>query len=166
MRSRISSAIILTIYRKIVIFGGETCKLSSSHFFIQSEKNNVPEIQVIFYQEDEENIPVLDWIEETEKMHPDSSLKFIALIERLQEFGHELRRPTADFLRDRIYELRTEYKNVQYRILYFFHESNAILCHAVSKKGDNPKKFGKAIDKAIERMNKYIQDPIQHTYQE
>ena len=42
-------------------------------------------------------------------------------IERLQELGHELRRPEADYLRDGIYELRVRLQSVNYRMLYFFH---------------------------------------------
>jgi hypothetical protein len=126
----------------------------------------VPEVQVIFYQEEIGKVPVLDWIEETEKMHPKSSLKLIALIKRLQEFGYDLRRPTADIVRDCIYELRTEYKNIQYRIFYFFHDNNAILCHAISKNDDSSKEYSNAINKALERMKKYILSPTQHTYSE
>ena len=47
-------------------------------------------------------------------------MRRLASIETLAEFGHALRRPTADFLRDGIYELRIKRGRVNHRILYFF----------------------------------------------
>jgi len=62
-----------------------------------------------------------------------------AKIELLGNFGHELRRPAADFLRDGIYEFRAKQGRVQYRILYFFHGRNvAILAHCLTKEEHVP----------------------------
>ena len=47
----------------------------------------------------------------------------MAVIRWLALFGHELRRPKADFLRDGIYELRAREGRANYRVLYFFHGS-------------------------------------------
>jgi phage-related protein len=79
----------------------------------------------------------------------------------LAQFGHELRRPHADILRDGIYELRAKRGHVQYRILYFFHGRNvALLAHALTKEDKVP-----AIDisRAIARKRRYEQNPTQHT---
>ena len=63
----------------------------------------MPKTKVVFYQEDTDTVPVLDWLDTL----PSKALdKCRVKIERLQEFGHELRRPEADYLRDGIYELR------------------------------------------------------------
>jgi len=54
--------------------------------------------------------------------------------------GHELRRPAADILRDKIHELRAHLRKVNYRILYFFYERErnvACLTHGITKKGDD-----------------------------
>lgn len=60
--------------------------------------------------------------------------KCAAAIERLVKFGHELRRPLADFLEEGIHELRIRKGRVNYRILYFFHGKNlAIPAHALAK---------------------------------
>jgi phage-related protein len=48
----------------------------------------------------------------------------VAAIERLAQFGHELRRPSVDFLTGGVYELRIRRGRVNYRILYFFHGRN------------------------------------------
>jgi hypothetical protein len=61
---------------------------------------------VVFYKEAEGDVPVLDWLKRLRRSDQLAYAKCIASIERLAEFGHELRRPLADFLRDGIHELR------------------------------------------------------------
>jgi hypothetical protein len=64
--------------------------------------------------------------------------KCAAAIERLGEFGHELRRPLSDYLRDGIYELRPKSGRVNYRILYGFHGRNiAVLLSGLDQRGRN-----------------------------
>ena len=83
---------------------------------------------------------------------------------RLAEFGHELRRPLADILRDGIYELRIRKGRVNFRILYFFHGKNvAMLGHALTKEDKVPKGD---IDKAIRRKRAFEADPAAHSYLE
>jgi len=63
----------------------------------------MPKTTVVFYQDDPDTVPVLDWLDSL----PTKALdKCRVRIERLRDLGHELRRPEADFLRDGIYELR------------------------------------------------------------
>jgi hypothetical protein len=50
----------------------------------------------------------------------------------LEQQGHELRRPIADFLRDGIYELRPSVQGVNYRILYFFSGRNVVVVSTAS----------------------------------
>ena len=77
-------------------------------------------------------------------------------------FGHELRRPLADLLRDGIYELRIRKGRVNYRILYFFHgQGLAILGHAITKEDAVP---GVEIDRCIRRKRAFESDPERHTY--
>lgn len=60
-------------------------------------------------------------------------------IERLQNLGHELRRPEADYLRDGIYELRVGLRGMNYRMLYFFHgRTAAVLGHGLVKEREVP----------------------------
>lgn len=60
--------------------------------------------KVVFFKEkDEKTAPVLEWLD---KIPLKARLKCLKSIERLQDEGHELRRPEADLLRDKIYELR------------------------------------------------------------
>jgi hypothetical protein len=66
----------------------------------------MPETEVRFYREADGSAPVLDWLDELAVGDRRAFLKCRELIERLGLFGHELRRPTADLLRDGVYELR------------------------------------------------------------
>jgi phage-related protein len=85
----------------------------------------VPETRVVFYKEKDGSVPALKWLDD---IPPKARLKCIERIERLKQEGHELRRPEADFLRDRIYELRSSLGGIHYRLLYFFHGNIAAGC--------------------------------------
>jgi len=121
----------------------------------------LPKTRVVFYQEDADTVPVLDWLDTL----PLKALDKCRLkIERLQELGHELRRPEADYLRDGIYELRVGLQDRNYRILYFFHgQAVAVLAHGVIKERVVP---SGDIAKAVTRRMKFEKDPKGHTYQE
>jgi hypothetical protein len=97
---------------------------------------------VIFFKEDDGSIPVLDWLDDSP---PKAVAKCLVKIERLRELGHELRRPEADLLRDKIYELRVGLQGINYRILYFFHgEIAAVLSHGlVKERAVTPKEIDK-----------------------
>ncbi len=85
-----------------------------------------------------------------------------ALLGRHEEDGHELRRPTADILRDGIHKLRAMKGRVNYRILYFFHgKTVALLAHALTKEAEVPKS---AIDLAALRKRPYTAAPDSNTF--
>ena len=122
----------------------------------------MPRIDVVFYQEEEEDVPVLDWLKELRRTDQRAYESCVAAIGRLAEFGHELRRPLADILRDGIYELRIRKGRVNIRILYFFHGRNlAILGHALTKEDRVPKAD---IERAIRRKKSFEADPAGHSY--
>jgi phage-related protein len=86
-----------------------------------------------------------------------------ARIELLAEFGHELRRPAADYLRGGIYELRAKQGHVQYHLLYFFHgRQMAILAHALTKEDEVPKAD---MERAMRRKKLFEANPKEHTYE-
>jgi phage-related protein len=121
----------------------------------------VPKTQVVFYQEAEGSVPVLDWLDTLQTKAQD---KCRVKIERLQDLGHELRRPEADLLRDGIYELRVGLHGINYRILYFFHgKVAAVLAHGLAKERAVP---AREIDETIKRKQRFERDPGAHTYQE
>lgn len=121
----------------------------------------MPAIKVVFYCEEDGSVPLLDWLDSL----PTKALaKCRVRIERLQELGHELRRPEADCLREGIYELRVGLRGINYRMLYFFHGNvAAVLTHGLTKQQEVPPK---EIDKALERKAKFEANPKRHTYKE
>jgi hypothetical protein len=119
----------------------------------------VPVITVVFYQEDDGTVPVLEWLDSLPRKVQN---KCFVRISRLEELGHELRRPQADLLRDNIYELRVGLQGINYRILYFFHgKQAAVLAQGVIKEREVPPQ---EIERAIERKRKFEREPDKHTY--
>lgn len=119
----------------------------------------MPEIRVVFYREADGSVPMLDWFNRLDRR---ARAKCGWLIEQLQEQGHKLRRPHADYLRDKIYELRTRQGNVRYRMLYFFHGiAQAVISHGITKKTAEVPLI--EIDRAIERKKKFEQNPQRYT---
>jgi len=123
----------------------------------------MPKTQVIYFRATEGKAPVADWLADLMKTNAKAWANSRAKIEMLAQFGHELRRPAADFLRDGIYELRAKQGYVQYRILYFFHGRNvAILTHSLTKEDEVP---SLDIERAIARKKLFAMNPNEHTYE-
>jgi len=124
----------------------------------------VPRSEVKFYQDDRRRAPVVEWLEELRITDEVAYANCVAVIHRLAAEGYALRRPTADYLRDKIYELRAKRGRVNYRILFFFHgHSVAVLAHVLTKEDRVP---AIDIERAIERRKAYEKDPKKHTYTE
>lgn len=120
----------------------------------------MPATKVVFYREDDGTVPLLGWLDSVSAR---AKAKCRLRLARLKEFGHELRRPEADYLRDDIYELRVGLQGINYRMLYFFHGTTAVvLTHGLVKKRAVP---AKDIDAAVERCRRFGQDPKGHTYE-
>jgi phage-related protein len=100
-----------------------------------------------------------------DQLVPKARAKCLVRLERLAELGHELRRPEADYLRDRIYELRAKHDGVNYRMLYFFHGQGAVvISHGIMKQREDVPTAEIRI--AIRRMSAFASDPASHTYTE
>lgn len=127
----------------------------------------MPHTRVVFYQEDDGFVPVLDWLL-NDVLREDKKLFAWCYdtIEQLEERGYELTRPTAAPLRNGIYELRIKYYRQNYRILYFFHKATktiAVLTQGLVKEAEVSSRH---IDQAIVRKKKFETDPEAHTYEE
>ena len=115
--------------------------------------------EVVFYREENNTVPLLEWLDGLQTKPRE---KCLARLARLEELGHELRRPEADFLRDGIYELRAAYQGIQYRMLYFFSgKAFAVVSHGLAKERDVP---SKEIDRAVERRKKFESDPVSRAF--
>jgi len=75
----------------------------------------------VFYRDDDGSVPVLDWLRSLPAKAQD---KCRVRLERLHEWGHELRRPEADYLRDGIHELRVRLGAVNYRCFTSFTDAS------------------------------------------
>ena len=120
----------------------------------------MPVTTVVFFVDEEGLCPLLVWLDHLPTKAQD---KCIVRIERLAELGHELRRPEADFLRDGIYELRTSFQTVNYRMLYFFHQQTAVISHGLTKEKQVP---DREIEVAIRQRKLFEKNPAKYTYEE
>lgn len=124
----------------------------------------MPETEVRFYCGEDGSSPVLDWLDRLAVRDRRAYVKCVALIERLEEQGHELRRPTADLLEDGIYELRARVGRVNFRLLYFFHGRQvAIVAHGITKEKEVPKR---EIRTAAERKARFERNPEAFSFKE
>src|SRR5215469_16476736 len=124
----------------------------------------MPKTQVVFFKGPTGEAPVVEWLSELLHENEKAWANCRAKIEMLAEFGHELRRPAADFLRDGIYELRAKQGHVQYRILYFYHGRQiAILAHGLTKEDAVP---NVDVERAIKRKKLFEANPKAHTYED
>ncbi len=120
----------------------------------------MPTTEVIFFQEAEDKTPpLIEWLDD---LPPKAQQKCLARLKRLEDLGHELRCPEADYLRDGIYELRASCQGVHYRMLYFFHGRAAVvLTHGVVKEREVPPK---QIDRAIRTKMAFEANPSAHIF--
>jgi phage-related protein len=119
----------------------------------------MPPTNVILYLEDDGSIPFRDWLDGLEA---EARLRCLAKLALLEDLGHELRRPHAEYLEGTdLYELRVKFHRVDLRMLYFSHRQEAaVVRHGFAKEGKIPQK---QIDLATERMNKFRANPERHT---
>jgi len=88
-------------------------------------------VEVVFFEEDDGSVPFILWLD---GIPAKAQAKCLARLKRLEDLGHELRRPEAEYLGEGIYELRTQYATMNYRMLYFFHgRTAAVISHGFTK---------------------------------
>jgi len=121
----------------------------------------LPQTKIIFFADGDGNSLFLIWLDRQPQKVQD---KCIVLIELLEESGHDLHRPHADYLTDDIYELRTKRQGINYRILYFFFEKQAIISHGFIKQQSKVPK--KEINMALNNKEEFLANPKKHTYKE
>lgn len=120
----------------------------------------MPATPVIFFQDRPDKAPsLIKWLD---GLPEKAQQKCLARLKRLEDLGHELRRPEADYLRDGIYELRASYQGVHHRMLYFFHGRAAtVISHGITKEREVP---SGEIDRAIRAKESFEANPAHHTF--
>ena len=116
-------------------------------------------VDLVYYQDDDATVPMVEWLDHL----PSKAVqKCLVRLSRLEELGHELRRPEADYLREGVYELRASYQGVHYRMLYFFHGRLAVVVsHGITKEQAVP---AREIDLALKRKQRFDMNPKLHTF--
>ena len=109
--------------------------------------------QAVFYWDERARVPVRDLIESLpEKIRQ----KIAAWIELLEQEGPSLKRPYADKVQDKLYELRIRLGSDNIRILYFFFvKDKIILLHGFRKKEWEIKRSD--LELAERRMHDFIE---------
>ena len=103
----------------------------------------MPATEVIYFAEQGIS-PFLEWLDQQQQERVQD--KDFDAVARLEELGHELRRPEAEYLGDDLYELRVKRGHVNYRPLYFFDDvrdekggrivrRRAVIVHGCIKEG-------------------------------
>jgi hypothetical protein len=124
----------------------------------------MPHTLVVFYKEEDGNVPVLSLLDEIHRKNRRAYAKCRARIADLECRGYEMRRPSSDYLRDGIYELRVRSGNVNYRILYFFHgREAAVLAVGTTKES---RVHEDDTDLAIHRKADYQREPGRCRYED
>ncbi len=114
--------------------------------------------RVVLYRERSGRVPVVEWIENLPTQH---RRKCRVVIQRLQDKGSQIRFPHAQHLRNGIFELRTRFGKVRYRLFYFWHgDTGAVITHGIIKKtGAVP---DREITIAVQRKNRFEANPAIH----
>jgi len=90
------------------------------------------EYKVKFYQDDKEDLPVLNYIEKLTKKEKSKIFKYI---EFLRENDGYLDEPYSKHIKGKIRELRVDFNKNKHRIFYFtFIKKTIVLLHAFLKK--------------------------------
>jgi len=104
--------------------------------------------RVVYYVDARGRNPVL---EDLQRLTDEERKKIFAYISILQERGEELRRPMADYVGDKLYELRPK----AHRVLYFFMlKDYAVIVHLFRKETDRLPEAEKRV--ALNRMEDFL----------
>lgn len=87
----------------------------------------MPQTTLQVFRDAKGRIPLVEWLDDLEEKSIKAYANGADRLQELERLGSELDRPLCGFLKDGIYELRWKLRNVQYRILYFFHGENAVI---------------------------------------
>jgi phage-related protein len=114
-------------------------------------------VTIIFFKDNDGAIPAKEFFA---NISVKARAKLNSRLQLLERLGHELRRPHCENLGSGIYELRTRYRTTQYRLLYFFHGTQAVVVsHGLIKEREIPPT---AIELAIQHKTLFLSDPFKH----
>ena len=123
----------------------------------------MPHVEVRFFEDEHGHVPVLEWLTKLRLHDRRAYVECRARLRLLGQFGHELRRPHCDYLRDGVYELRIRIRRSQLRILYFFHGRSAVVLTNAFSKENRVSKID--IARSLARKRVFEASPQERTYE-
>ena len=119
---------------------------------MKTKQRGQKEWKIVLYKTERGKCPIKDFMQ---TLAEDEKAEMTDKIEYLRIYGNNIRRPRADYLRDKIYELRMTLTKNETRTLYFFFNNNEIvLTHAFYKKTQSVPES--EINKAIKYKNDFL----------
>ena len=120
---------------------------------MKTKQKGQREWKIVLYKTERGKCPIKDFMQ---TLTEDEKAEMTDKIEYLRIYGNNIRRPRADYLRDKIYELRmTLTKNETRTLYFFFNNSEIVLTHAFYKKTQSVPES--EINKAIKYKNDFLQ---------
>lgn len=107
------------------------------------------EYEIEFYVADNGKCPMDEFLD---GLIPKQRAKVERWFEQLEIYGPNLPRPYADMLVSPIRELRIQFGNLNFRVLYFIHRKIVLLTHGILKK------TGPVMQNEIDRAMRYMND--------
>ena len=105
--------------------------------------------ELIFWQDDNGNCPVEEWLSELSPVHKKRMAKLLGYLENL---GNELKMPHSKCLTPNLYELRDTGKGPGYRLFYCFQKRFVVLLLVPGEKDSQKRDIQKA-QKIMEGLN-------------
>lgn len=119
----------------------------------------MPGTEVCFYADKDGSCPFLLWLEGQDER---VKVKMLERISRLRSVGFKLGPPLAKPLGNGINELRVRCGRAQYRALYFFDRSRAVIAHGFAKRGKKVPAI--EVERCLGRRHAFEGDPAAHIY--
>ena len=121
----------------------------------------MPRTPVVLFRGTDGSVPIRIWLQKLPDKARDACRARIVL---LGLYGHDLRRPAADYVGDGVWELRAKADRVNYRMLYFFSGQTAVVSHGFKKQEARIPQ--RELDMARHRRRLYEENPRVHTHRE
>jgi phage-related protein len=115
--------------------------------------------ELVFYTTPDNKCPTQEFLD---RFDADDRVRILDKLELLALYGTGLQRPYVALLKDKIYEFRVEVRNVQVRLLFFFHDPGRIVVvtHGLVHKSHGTRKQQKIppaeIDRAVGYREAYL----------
>jgi putative component of toxin-antitoxin plasmid stabilization module len=116
--------------------------------------------EVLAFRDANGKVQLAKWIRELGKRDRTAYAKCIARVLDLKEEGSRLGPPRAKPLRDGVHELRVRHGHINYRMLYVFHDSSAVITKGLTKESEVP---ADDIDGAIDCKKLVALDKAKYT---